>query len=113
MPPRYGRRRHRRAGGTEMAVAREPSARRTLRAMFDSPRAAFRATARLRRELPDVDVALAPEGAEAEGAEPPTVAVRGRIPWRRSRSAVRILSAVDPRVRISWEAQPRSRTPEG
>src|SRR3954453_6625702 len=103
MPPRYGRRRHRRAGGTAMAVARAPSARRTLRAMFDSPRAAFRATARLRRELPDVDVALTPEGAEAEGAEPPRVAVRGRIPWRRSRSTVRILSAVDPGVRITWE----------
>ncbi|HKG56959.1 MAG TPA: hypothetical protein VKA85_06910 [Candidatus Limnocylindrales bacterium] len=91
-----------------MAVAREPSVRRTLRAIFESPRAAFRATARLRHELPDVDVALAPDGADAEGAEPARVVVRGRVPWRRSRSAVRILSSVDPSVRISWESPRRS-----
>jgi hypothetical protein len=56
----------------------------------------------LRRELPDVSVQLRPLGTRAEGAEPETVAVDGRIPWRWCRAAVLLLLGIDATARLEW-----------
>jgi hypothetical protein len=81
---------------------REQSADRRLYATFGSPRRAVEAIICLRRELPDVSVQLRPLGTRSEGAEPETVAVDARVPWRWCRAAVLLLVGIDATARLEW-----------
>jgi hypothetical protein len=56
----------------------------------------------LRRELPDVAAHLRPLGTRREGAEPETVAVEARVPWRWCRAAVLLLVGIDATARLEW-----------
>jgi hypothetical protein len=81
---------------------REPSTDRRLHATFASPRRAVEAVVCLRRELPDVAAHLRPLGTRREGAEPETVAVEARVPWRWCRAAVLLLLGIDATARLEW-----------
>jgi hypothetical protein len=82
---------------------REPVDNRRLRAFFGSPRRAVEALTCVRRELPDVSVQLRPLGSVGEGAEPETVAIDARVPWRWCRAAVLLVVAIDPAARLEWD----------
>jgi hypothetical protein len=81
---------------------RDASADRRLHATFASPRRAVEAIVCLRRELPDVVAHLRPLGTRREGAEPETVAVEARVPWRWCRAAVLLLVGIDATARLEW-----------